>query len=313
MILFAFPQYEPIARFLYKVTNLIPGDFLVKRFPNQEMYVTLSTKARNQDCLILGSISPPDEQFLEVSLLAHTLKKDGARKIMVLLPYLAYSRQDKDKVGESMATSLVGEILKVSGIDLVATIDVHSPKVGEIFPFPLESLSPEKIFAQEIKKLSLLDTTIVAPDEGAISRVRDVAISAGKNVPIAYLKKERTKKGVEHLSLQGNVSPKVVLVDDILDTGSTLISACEKLQPQGVKEIVVMVTHGLFTGNKWPRLWSLGVKNIYTTDSIPQTKKFASDRIKILSIKPLLREYIESLRQKPPTRRKEYESLTYEG
>lgn len=313
LMLFAFPQYRPTALFLHKMTNLTPGDFLVKRFPNQEMYVTLNSKVRNQDCLILGSISPPDEQLLSVSLLAHTLKKEGAREIIALLPYLAYSRQDKVKKGESMATSLVGEILHASGIDQITTIDVHSTKVAEIFPIPLESLSPAKVFAEEIRKLSLLDATLVASDEGAISRCQDVAILAGKNMPIAYMKKERTKKGVEHLNLQGNVGQKIVLVDDILDTGRTLVSISEKLQTLGAKEVVVMVTHGLFTGNDWKRLWSLGVKNIYTTDSIPMVRNFASTRIKILSIKPLLREYIDSLLKASQPKRREYESLVYEG
>lgn len=313
MILFTFPKYKSIVKFLHRMANLRSGNFLVQRFPNQEMYIALSTKVRDKDCLILGSISPPDEQLLELSLLAHTLKKEGARMVTALLPYLAYSRQDKDKKGESMAISLIGGVLDTSGIDEVITIDVHSPKVAQILPFPLEALTPAYIFAREIKKLSLLDATIVAPDEGAISRVRDVAEAAGIQEPIVYLRKERTKKGVEHLSLQGNVGQKVVVVDDILDTGSTLISACEKLQSQGVKEIVIMVTHGLFTGNAWQKLWSLGVKKIYTTDSIPKTREFASARIKILSIKPLLKEYIESIKEKPSSRIKEYESLIYEG
>lgn len=312
MILFAFSEFKSVAQFLLKETNLLSGNFLVKRFPNQEMYITLKTRVRNHDCLILGSISPPDERLLSFNLLAHTLKKEGAREVIALLPYLAYSRQDKDKEGESMATAFIGETLDASGIDQVATIDVHSPKVAQIFPFPLEALTPANIFAGEIKKLSFLDATLVSPDEGAINRTRDIAEAAGIQEPIPYFKKERTKRGVEHLSLQGNVGPKVVLVDDILDTGSTLISACEKLQPQGVKEIVIMVTHGLFTGSTWQRLWSLGVKNIYTTDSIPKTKELALTKIKILSIKPLLKEYIKSLDGKPWSRRKEPESLVYE-
>lgn len=312
MILFTFPEYKQMAQFLHKKTNLNLGNFWVRRFPNQEIYVTLGTKVKNQDCLVLGSISPPDEQLLEFSLLAQTLKKEGARETIALLPYLAYSRQDKDKKGEGMATDWVGKILDASGIDQVATIDVHSPRVAQIFPFPLEALTPANIFAKEVKKHSLLDATLVAPDEGAINRTRDVAEAAGMKEPIAYFKKERTKRGVEHLSLQGNVGSKVVLVDDILDTGSTLVSACEKLQPLGVKEIVVVVTHGLFTGNAWQKLWSLGVKNIYTTDSISKTKELASSKIKILSIKLVLKEYIESLREKPSFRGKEYESLAYE-
>lgn len=310
-MLFAFPEYKRMAHFLYKKNSLNLGNFWVRRFPNQEIYVTLGTKVKNQDCLILGSISPPDEQLLEFSLLAHTLKKEGARKTIALLPYLAYSRQDKDKKGESMAADWVGKILDAIGIDQVVTIDVHSPEVAQIFPFPLEALTPANIFASEIKKLSLLDATLVAPDKGAFNRTHDVLEAAGMQEPIVYLKKERAKRGVRHLNLQGSISPKVVLVDDILDTGNTLISVCEKLQSQGVKEIVIMVTHGLFTGNAWQKLWSLGVKNIYTTDSVPEAEKFASAKIKILSTNHLLREYIKSL-QKKPSLKKGYASLAYE-
>lgn len=173
-------------------------------------------------------------------------------------------------------------------VDEVITVDVHSLQTEQLFPIPLVSLSPAKIFANEIAQLSLQSATIVAPDEGAIDRCEAVAKEAGVKREIVYLTKERTKTGVTHHELHGTVGAQVVIVDDMLDTGSTLISCCEKLLEKGAQEIYVIVTHGLFTGTAWKKLWDLGVKQIYCTDSLPIPKKVRRANVTVLSIIPLL-------------------------
>jgi len=289
MILFAFEAYKTMAAALEKATGLMSGQFRAARFENGEWHVDLQTPVRNEDCFILGSIAPPDEQMLSALLLAHTLKKEGARQVTAILPYLAYARHDKDKPGESLATAWLGAVAKASGIDHVITIDVHSERGKKLFPIPVVSLSPAEVFAEALTRFGLTQATIVAPDEGAIGRCEAVKKAAGTaQETIPYFQKQRTATGILHSGLVGNVGHQVLIVDDILDTGGTLVSASEKLREAGVGEINIVVTHGLFTVDRWKDLWRLGVKRIFCTDSVPLFPD--ADRVKIeqLSVVPLL-------------------------
>lgn len=296
MILFSFSACGEIARQLQTTPFLHPGEFTIARFENQELHASVRGPISGENCLILGSIAPPDDQLLSLMLLAHTLKKGGADKITAILPYLAYSRQDKDKPGESLAIGWIGLLFKSSGIDQVLTVDVHSERDKQLFPLPLLSLSTSDIFAEAVKKHRLTDATIVAPDNGAISRCEAVKRAAGMpigNTP--YFEKKRTEKGIIHYGPIGNVGTRAVIIDDMLDTGGTLISACEKLREAMVEEITILVTHGLFTGSNWTKLWSLGVRRIFCTDTVPLRANIEAANIVVLSVVPMLREKLSSM------------------
>jgi ribose-phosphate pyrophosphokinase len=287
MILFAFEAFQAMGVALAKFGTL--GRFRVRRFENGELHLDLQTLVRGENCFFLGSIAPPDEQLLSTLLLAHTLKKEGARRVTALLPYLAYARDDKDKPGESLATAWAGALTQASGIDQVITVDVHSERAKRLFPMPVLSLSPAEVFAEALNRCGLRRATIVAPDEGAIARCEAVQRAAGTpSGKIPYFEKQRTETGITHAGPIGAVGRQVVIVDDILDTGGTLLSACEKLAEAGVAEITIMVTHGLFTGERWKHLRALGVKRIFCTDSVPPPAGVYGDDIFRLSIIPLI-------------------------
>jgi len=168
-------------------------------------------------------------------------------------------------------------------------VDVHSEKTKRLFPVQVVSLSPEALFADAIAEYGLTRATVVAPDEGAIGRCEAVRSTAGMAYgKVSYFEKHRTETGIIHAGPIGEVGRQVVIVDDILDTVATLISACEKLSAAGVEEIDVMVTHGLFTGTKWKDLYRLGVKRIFCTDSVPLPAGVDADRIVRLSVVPVL-------------------------
>ena len=266
------------------------------RYDNRELHASIEGPVSGQHCLILGTIAPPDECLLSVTLLAQTLKKEGADKITAVLPYLAYTRQDKDKPGESQGTAWVGALLQSSGIDQVLTVDVHSERDIQLFPIPLISLSSAPLFADTVKKYRLTDATIVAPDNGAIKRCEDVKRAAG--VPMGdtpYFEKKRTEKEIVLHGPVGKVGAKAVLVDDMIDTGGTLVSACDKLRSAGVVEIHILVSHGLFTESAWTQLWSLGVKRIFCTDTVPLRSGIDAANIAVLSAVPLIREGLSRL------------------
>ena len=296
MMVFALPLLEHLTKALGSLPDVRRGHFSIGRFPNGELHIAVETSARERTCLVLGSVAPPDEHLLSTLLLSHTLRKEGARSVIALLPYLGYARGDRREPGKSLTTAWVGELLHASGVAEVATVDLHSLLAHQLFPIPLRSLSPAKIFADAITPLRLADATIVAPDEGALERCEAVRQAAGIQRPLAHFTKKRAREGVLHSTLNGTASSQVILVDDILDTGGTLVSACEALRRMDVEEIIIMTTHALFTGIHWERLWSLGVTRIYCTDSVPLPQTLSiSPRIVVLPIAPLLAEYLNTL------------------
>jgi ribose-phosphate pyrophosphokinase len=289
MILFSFPGYESIARELRETVPVQVMRFAVDRYANKELHAKIEGTVSRAHCLILGTIAPPDESLLSILLLGETLKKEGADKITAVLPYLAYSRQDKDKPGESLGTAWVGALLKSSGIDQLLTVDVHSERGKQLFPIPLISLPTDGLFAEVIKKHGLVDATMVAPDNGAIGRCQAVMNAAGMpGAEIPYFEKRRTERGIVHSGPIGRVGAKVVIVDDMIDTGETLASACEKLAAAGMRGIYILVTHGLFTGTAWMKLWSLGAKHIFCTDSVPLRSGIEGSNITSVSVAPLI-------------------------
>jgi ribose-phosphate pyrophosphokinase len=290
VILFALEQYADIALELESAfRQLQPGTFRIARFENGELHAEVETSVTAQRSVVLGSIAPPDEQLVSALLLAHTLKKEGASQVTAVFPYLGYARHDKDKPGQSMATAWLGSLVEASGCDQVITVDVHSQRAKRLFPVPLVSLSPAGIFADAMIRYGLANATVVAPDEGAIDRCEAVRVAAGvSSGKIPYFEKHRTETGVVHTGPIGDVGRQAVIIDDILDTGGTLVSACETLSKVGVEEIDVMVTHGLFTGTRWKDLYGLGVKRIFCTDSVPLPAGVDGRNIVRLSIIPIL-------------------------
>lgn len=293
MILFSFPDFDYAKKQLLKLAGLKAGQFEIERFSNGELYAKLRQPVRNEVCLILATIAPPDVNLLYFLLLANTIKKEGAKKVVAFLPYLAYSRQDKEKSYESLTNAWIGNLFKASGIDQTITIDLHSSRNEQLFPIPILSISPAPIFALEFVK-GLRNFTLVSPDEGSVKRIRQLANLLNMD-KIVYLKKTRTKEGIEHRQIVDNITSRVVIYDDMLDTGGTLISACRKLRLQGVREIYIMVTHGLFTAGEWKLLFKLGVKKIFCTDTVPKARTMTDKRIKVLSTFPLIARKLKSL------------------
>ncbi len=270
MILFCHEDYAYLEEIFLSLPSFAPGAFSVNRYKNREMFIRFGAQVKNEDCFIIGSTAPPETNLVELLLLAHTLKKESARTVTVLLPYFAYSRHDKNKPGESMALSCIGSLLKASGVDKIITVDRHSKKGEALIPLPLVSVSSAHVFAEIFQKGNFDGYAIAAPDEGAIERCGELRALTDTASPVVYFKKSRTPEGITLSDLSGKVSPQVVLYDDILDTGETLVLACRHLKELGVTDIIVMVTHGLFTGDKWKELWKLNVKKIYRTDTVPR-------------------------------------------
>jgi ribose-phosphate pyrophosphokinase len=295
-ILLSLAEYAHISKFLVDLPGLKPGRFSLLRHPNQEWHADVQSAVLGEHCIVLGGISPPDAQMVSLLLLAHTLKKEGAARITGLLPYLAYAREDKSKPGQSLATAWVGALLRASAFDEIWAVDLHSAHDEELFPLPLRSVSPAAIFGECLERSGLAEASFVAPDEGAIARCEAVRSAAGqRSQEIAYFQKQRTADGIVHHDLRGRVQRRAIIVDDVLDTGETLVSACQRLVNVGADELYICITHGLFTGVRWRDLWSLPLKHIFCSDTIPACTSLDDPRITTLPIGPVLRAQLASI------------------
>lgn len=291
MIVFCLPQHRALLPAeLDSGSSPTIGRFRLGRFSDGELWVELDDPVEGRDCTVLGSLAPPDEQMLVTLLLAHTLRRAGARRVVALAPYLGYARQDRARPERSLGAAWAGTLLQAAGVEELITIDIHSPEATACFPMPVISHSPASLFAAELRRGAPGGLTVVAPDEGALARCAAVAAAGGVEAPVAHLRKRRTAEGVVHHALVGEVGPRVVLIDDILDTGGTLLSACTELQRAGAREISVMVTHGTLSGERWRELPAAGVGRIQVTDTVPGVRDRGRDVLEVLDVAPLLLE-----------------------
>src|SRR6516162_8183539 len=198
-------------KYLCDLPGLEPGKFSVTHYDNQEFRAAVDTTVNGEQCFLVGSVTPPECRMLSFLLLGHTLKKEGASRVTGILPYLAYSREDKLKVGQSLATAWMGALLQASGFDEIWTIDLHSEHDKNLFPLPLESLSPSSIFRESLGKLELTGASFVSPDRGAVPRCQAMKSEAGiTGGDIVYFEKHRTAGGIVHHTPVGKVQRRAV-------------------------------------------------------------------------------------------------------
>lgn len=294
ILLFSTPavQTKFIKKLTAEVPFLRPKKYKTVFFRNREMQIILEDKVKGKTVMVLGSISPPPKKFLETFLLCHTLKKEGTKKIIAVFPYLAYMRQDKDEPQKSLAADLAAKTAEISGIEQIITADIHSEKAKNFFKIPLVSLSSAKIFAEKIREIKFSADTIVAPDKGAIGRAEKLKEELKIRKKIIFFEKQRLGKNIQSTIKDDGLGEKVIVIDDILDTGETLLNCVKQLSGLGVREILIVVTHGIFTGKIWKEIFKHKVTKIITTDSVPHPKK-SGRKIEIISIAPVFGDYLK--------------------
>jgi len=291
------PYFERFAGFLAdNEPDVAAGVFQRTRFMNGEMCMSVRTGVTGQDCLVIGSMAPPDNQALEFLMLADALKRAGAATVWGCLPYLAYTRQDKSAPGRSGGIATVGALCRAAGLDGLVTIDLHSELAKHLAGLPLESLTPfPDLFTEEITSLGWPDITIAAPDSGALPRNQELARSLG--LPDKVVHASQHYSSLSRPDFEGDIGSNVVLADDILDSGRTLVSACNVLRQRGARRIAIAVTHGLFAGSIWRELFGIGVTDLFVTDSCPQALQTEQPEVHVVSIKPLLAKLLQIVRK----------------
>lgn len=279
MLAFALPGFRSL------VEGVERGRWTLGRFADGELHARLHVDVRDRACAIVGTLAPPDRRTLAVPLLAHTLRRAGARRVTAVLPYLGYARQDRAAPGTSLGLDWALTLLEACGVDDVVTLDIHNPDVP--LPLPVRSRSAAALLAGALDPVDLADATVVAPDDGALRRARALADAAGI-APLVVLHKRRDAAGVVHSAASECPTRSAVIVDDILDTGATLISGCRWLRDAGTERITILVTHAVLSGTRWRELPALGVRRIVATDSLPGARRRGAGIVELLPAGPLV-------------------------
>jgi len=258
-----------------KIADLLKAEEVpvaFKNFPDGESYVRLEGNVQGEEAVIIQTMSPTqDSRLIQLALMADAAKRNGARKIRAVVPYLAYARQDKVFLpGEALSIEAIANILKVAGVDNLLTVNVHQEKVLSKFPFPAETVSAIPLLAEYFKQRGLEGAFAVAPDEGAtyIAEQAERVLKGG----FGCLEKQRDRYtgqvSIEKRSLEAK-GKTVIIFDDIISSGGTIIAAAKILKELGAEKIYSSCVHPLLIGDAEKRILDAGVEEIVGTDSVP--------------------------------------------
>jgi ribose-phosphate pyrophosphokinase len=271
-------------------------DCTVRRFADKEVFVEIHENVRGEDVFILQSTSfPANDNLMELLIIADALRRSSARRITAVIPYFGYARQDRRSTGRTpISAKLVSNLITGSGVHRVITLDLHAAQIQGFFDIPTDNLYAAPIITRDIQeRYTTNNTMIVSPDVGGVARARAVAQRIGAD--LAIVDKRRPKAGVsEVMNIIGDVAGhSCLIIDDIVDSGGTLVNAAEALLKAGAKEVSAYITHGVLSENAPERIAGSKLKELVVTDSIAETDRVkAAKNIRRITIAPLLGEAI---------------------
>lgn len=271
------------------------GKLTIGRFPDGEISMVLKTDVSGREVTLIGSTQPPAENLMELLFALDLIAEKGASKITCFLPYLGYSKSDREKVpGQTVSSRVTAKLFETVGGDKlnVIALDVHSSEVESYFKVPLKNISMMGPLAERFKNIDNL--SIVSPDEGGVKRAKEFAGFLDKEV-VTINKKRLSDNEVKILEVSGDVSGKnVVIVDDMVQSGGTILEAAKALREKGAKDIFLAVTHMDYPGGGWKKLADDNlIKKIVTTNSIKPVDNLP-EKYEIIDIAPILQRLILS-------------------
>jgi len=271
----------------------------IRRFSDGEIYIEINENIRGNSIFIIQSVSyPANDNLMELLLCIDALKRSSAKNITAVIPYFGYARQDRKVVPRtSISAKLVSNLITNAGADRIVTVDLHAGQIQGFFDIPVDNLFSTPIFSRHIKKnINKKNLICVAPDVGGVERAR--ALGKILNVGLSIIDKRRPTPGKSQvMNVIGNVKGKTCLiVDDIIDSGGTIVNAAKALKERGAKEVHVYVTHGVLSGEAVEKIKKSHIKNLVLTDTIDNdTKVKNAKNIHVLTISNLIGEAIKRI------------------
>jgi len=268
------------------------SETLIRNFSDGEIWVKFNDNVRGVDLFIIQSTFAPSDNIFELLMLIDAAKRASAKRVTAVIPYFGYARQDrKDQPRVALTAKLIANLLERAGADRIITIDLHSSQIQGFFDIPMDHLYASPVLIRQLKKLNLDNVAFAAPDVGGAKTARSYAKRFGGD--LVLVDKRRPQHNVaEIMHIIGEVKDKnVIIVDDMIDTGTTFVNCAEALMDKGALKVIGVCVHPVLSGNALDKIdSSIAVSKVFVTDTIPL--KRSSDKIEIVSVAELLAEAI---------------------
>ena len=271
----------------------------IKRFSDGEIYIEINENIRGNSVFVVQSTSnPANDNLMELLLCIDALRRSSAKNITAVIPYYGYARQDRKVVPRtSISAKVVANLITNAGASRVVTVDLHAGQIQGFFDMPVDNLFTTPLFARYIKKkLKNKKLICVSPDVGGVQRTRGLATKI--KADLAIIDKRRPKPGKSQvMNIIGNVKGKTcIIVDDIIDSGGTIINAVDALKKSGATEVYVFITHAVLSGDAANKIKKSKIKKLVITDTIDNYQKIKNNnKIEVLSISSLMAEAIKRI------------------
>jgi len=290
-VIYAGSASENLAQKISEAFGAELGKVTLDRFSDGEMQPYFDKTLRGFDVFIVQSTFGSSDNIMELLLMIDAAKRASAKKVVAVMPYFGYARQDrKDKPRTSIGAKMMANLLSAAGADRIITMDLHADQIQGFFDVPVDHLTSSTLFIPHLRSLNLPNLTIASPDAGGMKRANGYAKQLNADLVMIY--KQRLKANVvDKMTLIGEVKDRdIVLVDDIVDTAGTLCKAAEVLVENGARSVRALCTHPILSGEAYERIENSKLTELIVTDTIPLKKE--SSKIKVLSIGELIGDVI---------------------
>ena len=262
------------------------GKINIQKFSDGEFQPVFMESIRGDYIFLIQSTNSPNDNLMELLLMIDAARRASAYKIVVVMPYYGYARQDrKDKPRVAIGSKLIANLLVAAGADRIITMDLHAPQIQGYFDIPVDHLDSSAIFIPYIEKLKLQNLTFAAPDVGSTNRVREIASYFSSEMVICDKHRKRANE-IASMVVIGDVKDKdIILIDDICDTGGTLAKAANLLKDKGAKSVRALCTHPVLSGKAYENIENSVLEELVVCDTIPLKQE--SSKIKVLSVSDL--------------------------
>ena len=257
----------------------------VTQFSDGEFVPSFTDSVRGATLFVVQSTLPPTENLMELLLTIDAAKRASANKVIAVMPYFGWARQDrKDKPRVSIGAKLVANLLTAAGVDRIMTCDLHADQIQGFFDLPVDHIYASKVFIPYLKSLNIENLAIAAPDMGGAKRANAYAKELACPVIICHKSREKANV-VASITAIGEVEGKnVVIVDDLIDTAGTLVKAAEVLMDKGAASVRACATHAVLSGPAYDRINNSCLKEVFVTDTIPLKEGADTSKIKVVSM-----------------------------
>jgi ribose-phosphate pyrophosphokinase len=298
LALFTGNANRPLAEDVCAHLQVPLGSADVTQFSNENIFVRINQTVRGADVYVIQSLtSPVNTSIMELLIMIDDLKRASADRITAVIPYFAYGRSDKkDQPRVPITARLLANMIERAGADRILAIDLHAGQIEGFFDVPVDHLTAFPLLVRYCAEQRLEDAVVVAPDLGVAKKARNFAESLG--TPLAFVEKRRPPEGgtSEILNVIGDIKHRrAIIVDDEIDTAGSITSAARILADAGVEEIFACSVHGILSGPAIPRIDESPLNQVVMTDTVPLSDEKRIDKIKTISVAPLLAEAIRRI------------------